>query len=107
VLLKFAPDRGAGQAFGSSDGVAMRTGLALAQAGEFGFVLLNLASGSKLIDPFLIQLVLASMVLSMLVAPFVIANIRPDRHEGRGQRMDDAVAAADQIASRTMATRST
>jgi CPA2 family monovalent cation:H+ antiporter-2 len=52
----------------------MRTGLALAQAGEFGFVLLNLASGAHLIDPFLIQLVLASMVLSMLTAPFVIAN---------------------------------
>jgi CPA2 family monovalent cation:H+ antiporter-2 len=53
----------------------MRTGLGLAQAGEFGFVLLNLASGSKLIDPFVIQLVLASMVLSMLAAPFVIANM--------------------------------
>jgi CPA2 family monovalent cation:H+ antiporter-2 len=74
VLLKFALIAALAKAFGSSDGVAMRTGLALAQAGEFGFVLLNLASGSKLIDPFLIQLVLASMVLSMLVAPFVIAK---------------------------------
>ncbi|MCS0610693.1 monovalent cation:proton antiporter-2 (CPA2) family protein [Massilia solisilvae] len=74
VLLKFALIALLAKAFGSSDGVAMRTGLALAQAGEFGFVLLNLASGSNLIDPFLIQLVLASMVLSMLVAPFVIAK---------------------------------
>jgi len=74
VLLKFALIAALAKMFGSSDGVAMRTGLALAQAGEFGFVLLNLASGSKLIDPFLIQLVLASMVLSMLVAPFVIAK---------------------------------
>jgi len=74
VLLKFALIALLAKMFGSSDGVAMRTGLALAQAGEFGFVLLNLASGSKLIDPFLMQLVLASMVLSMLVAPFVIAN---------------------------------
>jgi len=74
VLLKFALIAALAKAFGSSDGVAMRTGLALAQAGEFGFVLLNLASGSELIDPFLIQLVLASMVLSMLVAPFVIAK---------------------------------
>ncbi|KQQ86614.1 monovalent cation:proton antiporter-2 (CPA2) family protein [Massilia sp. Leaf139] len=72
VLLKFALIALLAKAFGSSDGVAMRTGLALAQAGEFGFVLLNMASGSKLIDPFLMQLVLASMVLSMLVAPFVI-----------------------------------
>jgi len=74
VLLKFALIAALAKAFGSSDGVAMRTGLALAQAGEFGFVLLNMASGSKLIDPFLMQLVLASMVLSMLVAPFVIAK---------------------------------
>ena len=74
VLLKFALIALLAKAFGSSDGVSMRTGLALAQAGEFGFVLLNLASGSKLIDPFLMQLVLASMVLSMLVAPFVIAH---------------------------------
>mgnify|MGYP003482497667 FL=1 len=74
VLLKFALIALLAKMFGSSDGVAMRTGLALAQAGEFGFVLLNMASGSKLIDPFLMQLVLASMVLSMLVAPFVIAK---------------------------------
>jgi CPA2 family monovalent cation:H+ antiporter-2 len=74
VLLKFALIAALAKAFGSSDGVAMRTGLALAQAGEFGFVLLNMASGSKLLDPFLMQLVLASMVLSMLVAPFVIAK---------------------------------
>jgi CPA2 family monovalent cation:H+ antiporter-2 len=74
VLLKFALIALLAKAFGSSDGVAMRTGLALAQAGEFGFVLLNMASNSRLIDPFLIQLVLASMVLSMLVTPFVIAN---------------------------------
>ena len=74
VLLKFALIAGLAKAFGSSDGVAMRTGIALAQAGEFGFVLLNLASGAKLIDPFIIQLVLASMVLSMLVAPLLIAN---------------------------------
>src|SRR5207253_7372225 len=75
VLLKFALIALLAKAFGSSDGVAMRTGLALAQAGEFGFVLLNLASNSRLIDPYLIQLVLASMVLSMLAAPFVIANM--------------------------------
>jgi CPA2 family monovalent cation:H+ antiporter-2 len=75
VLLKFGLIALLAKGFGSSDGVAMRTGLALAQAGEFGFVLLTLASGARLIDPFLIQLVLASMVLSMLAAPFVIASM--------------------------------
>src|SRR5207237_3736538 len=75
VMLKFALIALLAKAFGSTDGVALRTGLALAQAGEFGFVLLSLASGSHLIAPFVIQLVLASMVLSMLVAPFVIAHM--------------------------------
>ncbi|WP_312550909.1 monovalent cation:proton antiporter-2 (CPA2) family protein [Massilia sp.] len=103
VLLKFALIALLAKAFGSTDGVSMRTGLALAQAGEFGFVLLNLASGSKLIDPFLMQLVLASMVLSMLVAPFVIA---------KSDRIVMKIAANEwmmqslqltQLASRTMA----
>nr|WP_314547325.1 monovalent cation:proton antiporter-2 (CPA2) family protein [uncultured Massilia sp.] len=75
VALKFALIAALAKAFGSSDGVALRTGFGLAQAGEFGFVLMNLATDSKLIDPFVIQLVLASMVLSMLAAPFVIANM--------------------------------
>ncbi|MDL2358590.1 MAG: monovalent cation:proton antiporter-2 (CPA2) family protein, partial [Pseudomonadota bacterium] len=74
VLLKFALIALLAKLFGASDGVSMRTGLALAQAGEFGFVLLNLTAGASLIDPFVIQLVLASMVLSMLVAPFIIAK---------------------------------
>lgn len=75
VLLKFGLIALLARAFGAQPGTAMRTGLALAQAGEFSFVLLNHASGSKLIDPFLMQLVLASMVLSMLLAPFIIANM--------------------------------
>ncbi|MBC7859861.1 MAG: cation:proton antiporter, partial [Burkholderiaceae bacterium] len=74
VMLKFALIALLSKLFGASDGVSMRTGLALAQAGEFGFVLLNLASGTELIDPFVTQLVLASMVLSMLAAPFIIAK---------------------------------
>ncbi|UGQ46799.1 monovalent cation:proton antiporter family protein [Massilia endophytica] len=72
VLMKFALIAGLAKLFGSSDGTAMRTGLALAQAGEFGFVLLNVVGGMELVDPFVIQVVLASMVLSMLLAPFLI-----------------------------------
>lgn len=74
VLLKFALIAGLARLFGASTSTAMRTGLALAQAGEFGFVLLNVVGGMKLVDPFVVQLVLASMVLSMLVAPFLIAQ---------------------------------
>jgi CPA2 family monovalent cation:H+ antiporter-2 len=74
VLFKFALIALLARLFGSSTGVSIRTGLALAQAGEFGFVLINLAGGMQLVNPLIIQVVLASMVLSMLVAPFLIAK---------------------------------
>jgi len=58
--------------FGASWGVAFRTSLNLAQAGEFGFVLLAQAGSLYLIDGTVMQIVLASMVISMLIAPFII-----------------------------------
>ena len=58
--------------FGTPSGVALRTGLYLAQAGEFGFVLLTLGAQQNLIEPQWISPVLASMVLSMLASPFLI-----------------------------------
>jgi monovalent cation:H+ antiporter-2, CPA2 family len=105
VLLKFAMIGALAKLFGASAGVSMRTGLALAQAGEFGFVLLNLAGGNELVDPFIVQLVLAAMVLSMLVAPFIIA--KSDRivmKVASNEWMMQSLALT-QIASRTMATR--
>jgi CPA2 family monovalent cation:H+ antiporter-2 len=60
--------------FGNSTGVALRIGLALAQAGEFGFVLMSQMSGLNLMSPLLTQLILAAMVLSMLAAPFLVEN---------------------------------
>ena len=57
---------------GASWGVSMRTGLYLAQAGEFGFVLLTLAQRNSLVPPSLLNPILASMVLSMLATPFII-----------------------------------
>jgi len=104
VLLKFALIAGLAKLFGDSDGVSMRTGLALAQAGEFGFVLLNLAAGHNLVDSYVIQVVLASMVLSMLLAPFIIAQsdkivMKFSANEWMMQSLQ-----LTKIASRTMAT---
>jgi CPA2 family monovalent cation:H+ antiporter-2 len=62
----------ASRLMGASPGVALRSGLWLCAAGEFGFVLLALASESRLIDPVLVQPVLAAMVLSMLAAPLIV-----------------------------------
>jgi CPA2 family monovalent cation:H+ antiporter-2 len=58
------------RSLGASAGAAIRAGLGLATAGEFGFVLL--AQGAPLLDPTLRQVVLAAMLLSMLAAPFLV-----------------------------------
>lgn len=60
------------RAFSAQPGVALRTGLYLAQAGEFGFVLLTLGADNGLVAPEWMSPVLASMVLSMLATPFLI-----------------------------------
>ena len=57
---------------GAPTGIAMRTGIYLAQAGEFGFVLLTLAQANALVPPALLNPILASMVLSMLATPFLV-----------------------------------
>jgi len=72
VVVKFALVTFLARLFGTPSGVALRTGLYLAQAGEFGFVLLTLGSQQHLIDQQWISPVLASMVLSMLASPFLI-----------------------------------
>ena len=72
VVAKAALVAGLARAFNAAPGVAIRTGLYLAQAGEFGFVLLTLGAEHALIDPKWLSPVLASMVLSMLATPFVI-----------------------------------
>ncbi len=59
---------------GADWGTAIRSGLGLAQAGEFGFVLLTLAGGVHLLPPALMQNVLAAMLISMLIAPFLIQH---------------------------------
>ncbi len=53
-------------------GVAIRTGLILAQAGEFSFVILALGVEQQLISGPALQLVLAAALLSMVLAPFMI-----------------------------------
>ena len=59
---------------GATEGISLRTGLYLAQAGEFGFVLLTLGNQNKLIPPDWLNPVLASMVLSMMATPFIIMH---------------------------------
>ena len=53
-------------------GVGIRTGIILAQAGEFSFVLLALGLEQKLIGGDELQVVLAASLISMIIAPFII-----------------------------------
>jgi CPA2 family monovalent cation:H+ antiporter-2 len=105
VLLKFGLITVLAKLFGSSTGVALRTGLALAQAGEFGFVLLNQAGGLALVDPLIIQVILASMVLSMLLAPFILAKSDAIVMKLSANEWMMQSVALTQIATRTMSTQ--
>ncbi len=74
VLLKFALVAGLSRLRGAAPGTALRTGLALAQAGEFGLVLIGRSLDVELVEPAVAQAVVAGMLLSMLAAPFLIDN---------------------------------
>lgn len=72
TLFKAALVTALSKMLGAGSGVSLRTGLYLAQAGEFGFVLLTLAQANSLVPPALLNPILASMVLSMLATPFIV-----------------------------------
>jgi len=58
--------------FNYEAGVGIRTGVILAHAGEFSFVILSLAQQEKILNDLVLQITLSVSLLSMLVAPFII-----------------------------------
>ena len=72
VAFKFSLIVALARAFGATAGTAIRTALALATAGEFGFVLLSQAGRLGMIDALVLQIVLAAMLLSMMAAPLLL-----------------------------------
>jgi CPA2 family monovalent cation:H+ antiporter-2 len=74
LLAKFVLIAALARLFRAGPGTSLRVGLYLAQAGEFGFVLLTLGAEHRLIAPQWVSPVLAAMVLSMLAAPFLVMN---------------------------------
>jgi CPA2 family monovalent cation:H+ antiporter-2 len=90
------------RAFGSESGTAIRSGLALGGGGEFGLVLVSLAGRWDVLSSDTEQIVLAALIVSMLVSPFLIE---------RSEHMVRSFSAADwmnramtlhTIAARTM-----
>jgi len=60
--------------FAFEQGVALRTALVLAQAGEFGFVLLSLANQFRLLPAAVLQPLLGAMLLSLVLAPIFLEH---------------------------------
>ncbi|MEP7070709.1 MAG: NAD-binding protein, partial [Usitatibacter sp.] len=73
--VKFAIIFAIARVFGNGKPTSLRAALALAPAGEFGFVLLSLAQREGAVGPGTLQIVLAAALLSMLVTPFILANM--------------------------------
>jgi CPA2 family monovalent cation:H+ antiporter-2 len=55
---------------------SIRTGVVVAQGGEFGFALLTLVLRHELMDPSIVQPLLAATVLSMVLSPMLIRHNR-------------------------------
>lgn len=58
--------------FGYSNSTSFRTGLVLAQGGEFGFAILSLALSYKLLSDDYGQVILGALLLSFAIAPLLI-----------------------------------
>ncbi len=55
--------------------VALKTSLALFQLGEFGLVIFELANTNSLVDPTISQILTATIILSMILTPFVLRHL--------------------------------
>jgi monovalent cation:H+ antiporter-2, CPA2 family len=89
--------------FAGDWGAAIRSGLGLAQAGEFGFVLLTLAGQVNLLPPDVMQNVLAAMLISMLAAPFLIQHAEVIVRNLTPSAWMDSAMLIHQIAVKSMA----
>jgi len=94
LALKASVIFGLSLAFAAGSAVALRTALALAACGEFGFVLLAQADGLGLMSGTLMQPVLAAMLLSMMATPFIVEH---SEHVVRGWARSDWMHRAMQL----------
>jgi K+:H+ antiporter len=72
LLLKPAVIHLIAKSLGYSTGTSLATGLCLAQAGEFSFVLATIAIGAGIIDDELFKLVVSVTVISLLLTPYLV-----------------------------------
>jgi CPA2 family monovalent cation:H+ antiporter-2 len=103
---KVAIIMGLSRLFGAEPGVALRTGLALAGAGEFGLVLVAQAAQLQLLPIPVLQVTLAVLVLSMLISPFIIEHSEHLARRFSGAEWMNRAMALHNIAIQTMSTDS-
>ncbi|MBS0423799.1 MAG: cation:proton antiporter [Proteobacteria bacterium] len=102
MVSKIVIIAGLSRLFGADSNVAVRAGMGLAQAGEFGFVLLAQAGEFRLIENSILQPVLAAMVLSMFIAPFLIEYSESVIHRFYGSDWMHRAMQITSIAAQTM-----
>ncbi len=103
---KVAVITGVSRLFGADPGVALRTGLALAGAGEFGLVLVAQAAQLHLLPVPVMQVTLAVLVLSMLISPFIIEHSEHLMRRFSGAEWMNRAMAVHNIAIQTMSSDS-
>jgi len=105
LALKFVVIFGLARAFGNEKPTALRCALALAPAGEFGFVLLALAGKENALDPQTLQVVLAASLLSMALTPLLMAKSERIVLYFVESEWTQRAMALHQLAVKTMATQ--
>ena len=105
LALKFAVIYGLARVFDNEKPTALRCALALAPAGEFGFVLLALAGKESALDPSTLQVVLAASLLSMVLTPLLMAKSERIVLYFVESEWTQRAMALHQLAVKTMATQ--
>jgi len=105
LVGKFAAIFVLGRLFGNGRPTALRTALALAPAGEFGFVLISLASRAGFVDATALQVVLAAALVSMLAAPLILARMERIVLYFVESEWTSRAVALHELAVKSMATR--
>ena len=93
---------GLGRILGAAPGVALRVGLALSGAGEFGLVLVAQVAQLQLLPVPMLQVTLAVLVLSMLISPLIIERSESLVRRLSGAEWTNRAMALHDIAVQTM-----
>ena len=91
------------RAFGNTWAASLKTGLYLAQAGEFAFVLFTVSAGGAFLAHDTQQVILAAMLISMLLAPLLIQSAEPLARKFTANDWLARAAELTLVAARTMA----